>query len=152
VTLYDALKFIHVVAAVLWVGGTISVQLIGRRALASGSRERIAAVGRDSEAIGLRLYLPASIVLLLAGIGMVLERDLGFGRIWVVIGLVGLGYSVLAGALFNGPEARRVGELIDGGGPVPELQSRISRLLTSSALEATVLVFVIFNMVVKPWD
>ena len=148
---FDILKFVHVAAAVTWVGGGLSLQIAGRRAVASGNRDRIANAGRDAEWIGTHLYLPAALLVVTTGVAMVLNRHIGFGHGWIVVGLVGFTFSLVLGVTFNGPEGARVGALIDGGAGVAELAPRIGRLLTMAAVEAAVLFFVIFNMVTKPW-
>ena len=152
-TLYELLLFVHILAAIVWVGGNITFQFIALRTLASGNPVRIAALGADADWIGLRVYTPAALIALLAGIGMVLEGDIGFGRGWVIAGLAGFTYSILAGSFYNGPQARKLGEEIEAGGAgTPEVDHRIRRLLLSGRIELAVLLFVVFNMAVKPWS
>jgi uncharacterized membrane protein len=152
-TLYEGLLFLHILGAIVWVGGNITFQFVGLRALASGEPVRIAALGRDADWIGLRVYTPAALVVVLAGIGMVMEGDIGFGRGWVIAGIAGFAYSFLAGSFYNGPRSRKIGEAIDAGrAGTPEVDQGIRRLLLSARLELAVLLFVVFNMAVKPWD
>lgn len=152
-TLYELLLFVHVTAAIVWVGGNVTFQFVGSRALASGEPVRIAALGNDAEWVGLRVYTPAALIVVLAGVAMVLEGDVGFSRGWVIAGIAGFAYSFLAGSFYNGPRSRKVAEAIEAGrAGTPEVDDAIRRLLLSSRIELIVLLFVVFNMAAKPWD
>jgi uncharacterized membrane protein len=153
VTLYDFLKFVHVLAAITWVGGNITGQFLARRAIASGDPVRMAGIATDADWIGRLVYVPAAIVLVIAGVWMVLERDLGFGRGWVMAGIGGFTFSLVLGAVFNGPEAARIGKAIEEkGGGDPEVVRRINRVLFSGRIELLVLLTVVFFMTTKVWD
>jgi uncharacterized membrane protein len=153
VTLYELLLFVHILAAIVWVGGNVTFQFMALRTLASGDSARIAGLGADADWIGLRVYTPAALLAILAGIGMVLEGDIGFGRGWIIVGLVGFTYSLLAGSLYNGPQSRKLSEEIAAGGAgTAAVDHRIRRILLSGRIELAVLLFVVFNMTVKPWS
>jgi uncharacterized membrane protein len=152
-TLYEFLLFVHVLAAVIWVGGNISLHFIAHRAISSGDPTRMAAFAKDAEWIGTRLYVPAALVLVGAGVWMVLDAELGFGRGWIMAGIGGLTFSLLLGMLFNGPESKRLGALIDERGATdPEVERRIRRLVGSGRVELVVLLTVVFFMTTKVWD
>jgi uncharacterized membrane protein len=153
VTLYELLLFVHIASVVTWVGGNITVQLVALRALASGEPARMAGIAADADWIGKRVYTPAALLVLGAGIWMVLEADLGFGRGWIIVGLAGFAFSLIIGATFNGPESARIGRLIEERGPAdPEVARRIKRILLSGRLELLVMLAVIFFMATKAWD
>ena len=152
-TLYEFLLFVHIASAVTWVGGGITLQVVALRALASAEPARMAAIAADSDWIGKRIYMPASLLVLGAGVWMVLEGDLGFGRGWIMVGLGGFAVSLILGATFNGPESARIGRLIEERGPSdPDVARRIRRILLSSRLELLVMVIVIFFRTTKTWD
>jgi hypothetical protein len=101
---YELLLFAHILRR---------SHLGGRRALhpgpcrAGAGYERPAGAGllaHEVEWIGLRVFLPASIVLLLSGIGLVLEGDWGFSTMWVLLGLAAYALSVVTGALVSARE------------------------------------------------
>lgn len=152
-TLYEILLFVHILAVVVWVGGTITFHVIAQRALGSGDAARIGTVAGDIDWVGLRVYTPAAVIALASGVWMVLEGDIGFGRGWVVAGLAGFTFSFLVGSLYNGPRSRKLHELIAAhGGGAPEVRRLIGTLLLAGRIELAVLLFVIFNMAAKPWD
>ena len=65
------------------------------------------------------------------GVGLVVNAAFwDFGDDWIVIGLILFAVTFLAGAVFFGPEAGRVGKLTAAEGPTsPVVQARIRRLL-----------------------
>jgi hypothetical protein len=99
----------------------------------------------------MRVFTPASLLLFLAALGMMINLDWSWGQNWIVLGLIAFGLSFVIGVGFLGPESGRLGELIREHGPdAPIVQARIRRLLTVSRCELVVLLTVVLNMVVKP--
>jgi uncharacterized membrane protein len=148
---YELLLFVHVLAAVVWVGGAMSLQVLAIRAERSADGGRIANFATEAEWVGSRVFLPSSIVLLLAGIGLTLEGDWGFTTPWVLLGLIAFGLSALTGSLFLGPESGRIGKMIADVGPQdPDVLARIKRIFLVSRIELVVLLFIVFDMTVKP--
>jgi uncharacterized membrane protein len=149
--MYNWLLAVHILGAVLWVGGSATLQVMASRVRASEDDARMSAFTRDAEWVGQRLFMPASILVLLAGIGLVTEGGWGFSAPWVVIGLVAIIASALTGALFIGPESGRIGRLIQERGPEDsQVQARMARIFTVSRIELVVLVLVVIDMAVKP--
>jgi hypothetical protein len=152
VTWYEFLKTVHVLLAILWLGGAITFQLIANRILKEDPSTRLVGFSRDTEAIGMKIFLPASIVLLLAGVLMVIDTPgIDFTDAWIVIGLGGILSTIIIGAGFLGPEAGRLGALIEEKGENdPEVVQRISRILMIGRIDLTILLIVAANMVIKP--
>ncbi|MDQ3877922.1 MAG: DUF2269 family protein, partial [Actinomycetota bacterium] len=68
---YNILLFIHISCAVIWVGGALTLQVLAFRAERSNDSGRIATFASESEFVGMRIFLPTTLVLLAAGIWMV---------------------------------------------------------------------------------
>ncbi len=150
-TWYEFFKSVHVFAAVIWVGGALIVQFFAVRALAAPDRRRQAEFANDAEWVGMRVFLPASIILFLAAIGVMENGDWPWGQNWVVYALIVIALSVVVGAGFLGPESGRLAALIDAKGPeAPEVTARIRRILAVSRVELTFLFGVVWAMVTKP--
>jgi hypothetical protein len=133
-TWYTFFKSVHVVAAALWVGGAAMIQALALRIVRTGDARRQADFAKDTEIVGMRLFIPTTWILLLAGIAMMINLDWSWGQNWIV-----------------GPEGGRIAAVIEREGPAsPEVQARIRRILTVSRCELVILVTVIVNMVVKP--
>jgi uncharacterized membrane protein len=150
-TWYTFFKSIHVITAVIWVGGAAMIQAYAFRILRTGDGRRQAEFSKDTEVVGMRVFVPASLILFLAGIGMMVNLDWSWNQNWIILGLIAFALSFVLGAGFLGPEGGRIAELIEREGvDSPAVQARIRRILTVSRCELIVLLIVIVNMVVKP--
>jgi uncharacterized membrane protein len=150
-TWYTFFKSIHVITAVIWVGGAAMIQAFAFRIIRTGDGKRQADFAKDSEIVGMRVFVPASVVLVLAAIGLMVNGNWSWGQNWTVLGLIAFALSFVTGAAFLGPEGGRIAAVIEKEGPnSAEAQARIRRILTVSRCELILLVAVIVNMVVKP--
>jgi uncharacterized membrane protein len=149
---FELMKTLHVLAAVVWVGGPVTVQILGVRMLRADDPVRLAAFSKDIEWIGTRLYTPASLLVLLMGIGMVVQGGSPyFSDLWIILGLLGIAFSVIVGSTYLGPTSGKLGRLIEERGPDdPAAQQTIARILLVSRIELVVLMLVVIDMVVKP--
>ena len=149
-TLYLLLKFVHVAAIIIWVGGIFALSLLNARAAGSGNAVTQVEMGRLSEYFGRVAIGPAMIVAVLAGIATAWRIGFPFSSLWIVWGLVGF---VLSGALigFIGRTAREFGALPAGAGQAAaQAESIRGRLLTLNALNILILASVVWAMIFKP--
>jgi uncharacterized membrane protein len=148
---YSILKLFHVLLAVVWVGGGVTVNILGTRLLASRDGARLVAFGRDVAWIGTRIYAPSSLLVLLFGVLGVINGHLGFGHAWIIFGLVGIAFTALTGSLFLGPELGRIAGIGEQRGvDDPEVVRRISRIVWVGRIDLLVLLLVVVDMVLKP--
>jgi hypothetical protein len=68
------------------------------------------------EVIGMRVFIPATSLLLLAAIGMMVNLDLSWGQNWIVFSLIAWALSFVVGAGFLGPESGRIAAIIEREG------------------------------------
>ena len=149
--LYELFQTIHVLAAVTWVGGAILVQILVTRMQRAQQHRRLGEMALDVAVVGQTVFLPASMIVLLAGIARVVESGWSFTDLWIALGIIGIVFTALTGSIFLGPEAGRVGQLINDRGPEDaEVQSRLARIFLVSRIDLVVLVLIVINMVVKP--
>jgi uncharacterized membrane protein len=140
VTWYTFFKSIHVVTAVIWVGGAVMVQAYAFRILRIPDARRQADFAKDTEVVSMRVFIPASWILLLTAIAMMINLDWDWGQNWIVLGLIAFALSFVLGAAFLGPESGRIAKIIEREGPESaEAQSRIRRILVLSRCELVVL-------------
>ena len=148
--LYKLLLFVHVLAAAVWVGGAVMLKVQSGRALKSDP-DRAAELAVETERVGTSILMPASIVLLVAGLWMVFEGDIGFDPLWVKLGLAIYVISAVAGAVFIGPLYKQVGELrAERGAGDSELTARLQRISNLSWIDLALLVAAVYVMTVKP--
>jgi uncharacterized membrane protein len=147
----NLLKFIHLLTAILWIGGSIVMQVLSARVKGSGDPARVAAFGADAEFVGTRLFAPASILLLLSGVGTVFAGDYGFEQPWIGIGLLGWLLVAGIGGGMIGPQSQRLKKILAQSGPghpdVRRISQRIERL---TRLELALFVLLVADMVYKP--
>ena len=148
---YTVLKTLHVLAAIVWVGGAITVNIVGTRVVASGDGAQLTRFGRDAEWLGTRVYRPSALLVLLFGVLAVLRSHLGFGHAWVIFGLVGIVITAVTGSAFLGPELKRIADIGEHRGvDDPEVARRTSRLIGVARIDLVVLLLVVIDMVLKP--
>lgn len=146
---YELYLLLHMVAAIVWIGAAFVILLLATRARATRDRARIAAVVEDGDWLGLRLFLPANVVVLVSAILLVHEGGWGYGALWIRLGLVGFAVSFLSGALFFGPgwgRLRRDGDEIGAAA----VEAEMRRLLFGAWLDVGWLLAIVFVMTVKP--
>ena len=148
--MYDLIKYIHVLAAIVWVGGAFYTQVLAIQVQRSDDPTDIPKFGRNAEYIGTRVFIPASIVLFIAGAILVTQRW-SFSQAWVALAVVLWLVSLLAGALYLGPRSKRIGELFAAEGPTSvAARALVDRLFLVSRLELVSFAVIVFLMVVKP--
>ncbi len=119
------------------------------RAQAAGEDERLGYLGQEADWIGNRFFLASAVVLLVTG--PLLVDELGYDyEFWIVFALVVLAASFATGALYLGPQGKKLGEMIQAEGFNDSTQAQFNRMLTVSRVETTLLLLVVIDMAVKP--
>jgi uncharacterized membrane protein len=151
-TVYDWLKLIHVLAAITWVGGAIFVQIYATRLMRQKEPLRLAGFAKDIGELGMKVFMPASLTVVLVGIVMVIYTPLmDFTDAWIAIGLIGAAATFITGAFVIGPQSAKLGALAQERGPEdPEVQRGIERIFKISRVDVTVIVLIVVDMVLKP--
>ena len=136
--------------AVIWVGGAFALQLLAFLVSRTGDQLELARLMRYFELIGSRVFVPIATLLFIAGAGMTLQAW-SFGNAWIAVSVALWVLSAVAGALYLGPRAKRVGELFDAEGPSSEAgRALMNRLFLVSRLELLSFAIIVALMVFKP--
>jgi uncharacterized membrane protein len=150
-TTYQWLLTVHILAAVIWVGGAFALQMMAIRVVRDPDPARLAGFARDVEVVGMRVFLPASLVLLAFGFWLVHEGNWSLSEGWLTFGLIVIAFSIVTGAGFLGPESGRIAKIIDAEGPASaEARRRINRIFLVSRVELTLLLLTVVAMAAKP--
>lgn len=149
---FNTIKFAHVLLAVVWVGGGLFVQFYATRLSHADDPHRMAAFAKDLEKAGMQYFMPASILVLVFGIAMVLYSPVhNFSDTWIAIGLIGYAATFVTGAFFIGPTAGKLGKALEDEGPeAATSQALMKRIFAISRIDQVVLTLVIADMVFKP--
>jgi uncharacterized membrane protein len=148
--MYEFLLTVHVLCAVIWVGGGVMMHIFGRLATKEGP-ERQLAFTQQSIRLGNMVFAPLSVVLLIAGVLLVEEVGYSYGDLWVTIGFLGFLTSFVLGVGYYPRAGRRYAEVAAGEGPgSPPAEAIYSRTATVNLVELTILLAVIIAMTTKP--
>ena len=102
-TWYTFFKSVHVVTAVVWVGGAAMIQAYAIRILATGDGKRQAEFAKDTEVVGMRVFIPSSLILVLAAIGMMVNLHWSWSQNWIILGLIAFALSFVRRRRFSRP-------------------------------------------------
>ena len=147
--MYDFWLFVHVLMAIVWVGGNIHLQIIGARLTAANDPIQLAGFSKQAEWIGMRVLTPAAVLIVIAGVFMVLDQW-DFEQLWIIIGIAGFLYSFINGAAFLGPLSGKTAKLIEErGAEDAQVQTNIRRLFLYGRIELVILIVVVWAMTMK---
>jgi len=146
----DLLLTIHVLAAVIWVGGSVMMLAIGYYLRGRDLPTRVEFT-RWTEWVAPRLIAPASIAVIIAGPLLVDEIGYGFDQIWLHVGFAGWFLSFILGVAFYPREGRRRERLIEKHDSRHEsVAASVDRVLTVATVDTLIVVLVVVDMTVKP--
>jgi uncharacterized membrane protein len=150
-SMYELWLAVHILCAVLWVGGGVSVHILGRWTMKSGAAERMIAFNHDALKLGNRFYAPLAIVLIIAGIGLVEEVGYAYSDLWITLGFLGWFFSLVVGIGYYPRQGRRIDAAIASEGPSSGAAvDGIRQVLLVNSIEILVLVLVVIDMAIKP--
>jgi uncharacterized membrane protein len=148
---YYAYLAIHVLSAVIWVGGDVTLTVLGIVFERRGEGETLGALGRMGAWIGTRVYTPTLVVTLVFGVILMEKGDFDWGQFWVIFALVGWTIAAVVGVAFVGPELGRIDEAARTHGPdSAEVAQRVRRLFMIFRFDTALLVLIVVNMAAKP--
>jgi uncharacterized membrane protein len=142
--------FVHLAAALVWVGGGVMLSLVGLRALRAGDAAVVSEFAQLLSYAGLRVFTPAVVVVLLSGLWMVLAGSAwNLGQTWILLALAAFAAAFLIGGLYlsrSAIELQRVAAAADMGAA----RRAIGRWLKGYAVVLAILLFAVWDMVFKP--
>src|SRR5262245_59642871 len=148
--MYQLLLFVHIVCAVIWVGGAAYAQVLAMQVRRSPDPSDLPKLARNIDYIGNRVFAPAAVLLFLAGVGMTMQAW-GFGQLWVAVSVVLWVLSVVLGAAYLGPRVKRAAELFETEGPTSQAgRQLLDRLFLISRLELISFAVIMALMTFKP--
>ncbi len=148
--LRELLLTFHIAGVGIWLGANV-VQSVVPRMVARYGAEASAGWYRVAARLGNRVYVPASIVILITGIFLVLGSDeYGFGSRFVTVGFTMIVIGAVFGVVVFEKGSQRAAEAIESRDE-GRVKSALSRLAAFGALD-TVLLFVTIVAMVTRWS
>ena len=126
--LYALFKFVHVVGAIVWVGGSLILAMTTIRFLQEEGSADLSLLLRQNAFVGQYAMGPSAAITLIAGI-MLMVVGKWPPTLWIVWGLVGL---LISGALGAGVLQRELRN-VTAGGDAREAGARMARIAADSA-------------------
>lgn len=146
---FEGYKFVHVLAAIVWVGGAIAAQIMALRLKHAEPAHRLG-FARDMRFVAQFMFLPAALIGYLTGELMIAEvAAFDHEQAWISIGTIGFGVSFLIAAAFLVPQIRKAVRLMEGG-QGPAAGAVIGRVSVVARIVIVILLVVVWAMVTKP--
>ena len=113
----------------------------------------LATVARQAAMVGEKLFAPAGVVVVAMGVAMMVNTNWGWGKFWVIAGLVGYAITFVTGVAVLSPRTKKIAALMQERGPNdPETAAAITRVLQIVRVDIAMLLLVVVDMVVKPFS
>lgn len=149
-TTYQWYLAVHILAAVIWVGGAFVIQVLAIRATRPNAALQIGPLGREIEWVGTRFFIPSSLILVIMGFLLIHEGNWDYD-FFIVFALIVWIASFVVGSAFLGPQSKKLGEDVERYGPEsPQATERLQRIMLTSRVELVFLVLVVLDMTLKP--
>ena len=133
---YELFLFIHIAAAIIWVGGGFMLIVLGIQAENSGDENRLRTVFEQVGGVVNKVIVPSSLVVVLMGIVMVIDGPWSFDYLWLVLGLIGYLATFATGIGILTPQAEKLAERLASDGMTVANAKGIRRLLTIARVDA----------------
>lgn len=95
--IYDILLLIHIVSAMVWLGGGFLVVAVERHAYKAGGRDAFARMRGELEWVDDRIFTPAPLIVVVSGVAMVMISNAwAFSQPWIylALGLIAVEFAV----------------------------------------------------------
>ena len=149
-TWYEFWLFLHITAAIVWIGGGAAIQVFGILTKRAADPAKSAFFAQNVSFTVMRVFLPAALVVIVAGIGLTESGDWDWGEPFIVAGLALWAIVALAAFGFLGRALGNAGAQLASAGPSPALALRMRNLVWLSRALLAVLFVIVFLMTVKP--
>jgi uncharacterized membrane protein len=148
--MYDWLLFVHIVAAMAWVGGLLVLTVLAATVLRGGEPDAVARFVRSFRVIGPVVLAPASVSVIAFGIWMVVDSNAwDFGQTWILLALALFAAAFLIGAVFQSRTAIHAERAV-AAGDHGEAIRQLRRWSWGMRLILLLLLVVTWDMVFKP--
>ena len=148
-TWYEFWLFLHITAAMIWIGGAAAVQVFGILTKRAADPAKTAFFAANVSKTVMWVFLPAALVVIVAGVGLTENGNWDWGEPFIVYGLVFWVLVSLVAFGFLGRAIGAAGARLAAEGPSPALGMRMRNLVWLSRVLLLVLLTIVFMMTVK---
>ncbi len=148
---YALFKAVHVLFAVIWVGGGVTIFIHAIRAQTARDPDAIVTVAKQAAFMGEKVFAPVGLVTFLMGIAMMINTSWGWGHFWIIAGLIGYAATFGVGVGILSPLAKKIDHSAEMNGPThPETIALIEKIMLIGRFDVAILMLVVLDMVTTP--
>jgi len=148
---YGTLKVVHVLSVVAWIGAGMAFAMMTARLIRERNRATMAVFLPQTSTYMQTVAGPASLLVLLSGIAMVIVGRIGFAPLWISWGFAGMLVHFVFGATVMRKRMIALGQAVaSSASDDSALAQAGARLRTAQLIYLIVMASVIVVMVLKP--
>lgn len=145
----DVVLFVHILAAMAWVGGAFLVGTLSSRLKAADPRHRLG-FARAMQGISMKVFMPGAVLVLAMGVWMVLDSEIyEFEQAWIALAIAVVVITGAMGPLFFKPTIDRGVAAMEAGDPAAA-RAQMRRLGMGSKFALVLQFIALWAMVAKP--
>ena len=146
---YSIFKFLHVICAIAWVGGGMTLLVNSLFAIADKGEMETLRTLDVMNGLAKRWFVPASMLTLVFGVVTATAGGM-WSDLWVLLGLAGFASTFITGIVVFEPLGKQVSALV-AEEKFDEALVKGRTLLRVAKFDYTVMLVVIADMVLKPY-
>lgn len=147
---YELWLFLHISAAMVWIGGAAVVQVFGALTKRAADPEKTSFFAKSVSTTVMNVFLPSALVVVGSGVGLTVDGSWDWDQPFIAAGLALWGLVALVGFGFLGRAIGRAGDELAESGPSPAIALRLRNLVWLSRALLGILAVIVFLMVFKP--
>jgi uncharacterized membrane protein len=146
---YGVLKVVHILSAIVWIGGGAAFAMVIARLVGAGDRATLKSMLPQVTRFMRTMAGPASGLVLLSGIAMVLAAGMGFRALWISLGFVGFILYALFGGLVMQKRVAALAHAVAAEDDVAVARAG-SRVRQANVIYLLLMASIVAVMVLKP--
>src|SRR3954452_13265996 len=110
---YEFLLFLHLASAIVWIGSNVMLQILATMTERAKDDATFAKLFGYAAELAPKLFVPAGLLTVVFGIGMVADGPWTFDQLWLVLALIGFAGAFGVGIAVFKPESERIAAMIE---------------------------------------
>jgi uncharacterized membrane protein len=147
--IYEFVKLLHVVSAMVWVGGGFVLVFLAMVAQGRNDKDDYVHIVRQVVYLSPRFFIPSSLAVLVFGV-IAAWIDWGFAELWIDLGIVGWLSTFVTGNFLIRPRAEKIEAMVARTGVTDQAVALGQQLLNIARFDFLVLFIIVADMVIRP--
>ncbi|MGL4610199.1 MAG: DUF2269 family protein [Trueperaceae bacterium] len=134
-TLYTLFKYIHIVAAIIWIGGVVTLSIFNVRIACLSNLQALQVLVKEGNVYGRMIVGPAAALTLVAGIITATRMGVSFNSLWIIWGFVAIFLSFIWGATLTRMTTNQLAHLMTTAPNSQQINVAQNRLIFLNSLD-----------------